>query len=183
MACRKTPRSPNGASTATVRTAKKPRRWGLLLVPLGLLLGTEEDWPSAFEALNERQIEEGVASLRERRAPTQIIYNLLEQVLDDPSVDGVALAARLAELTPTGLNRVFFVGSGSEANETARKIADDQILRAHGGLGPAVHGGVARSLTQSARRHAIDPGDVAVPVREVRRIRESEFGLMNGAGG
>ncbi len=36
---------------------------------------------------------------------------------------GIELAARLAELTPTGLNRVFFVGSGSEANETAVKLA------------------------------------------------------------
>jgi len=34
-------------------------------------------------ALNERQIEEGVASVRERRAPTQIIYNLLEQMLGE----------------------------------------------------------------------------------------------------
>ena len=34
-------------------------------------------------ALNERQIEEGVASVRERRAPTQIIYNLLEQQLGE----------------------------------------------------------------------------------------------------
>ncbi|MBZ9753385.1 aldo/keto reductase [Deinococcus sp. HMF7604] len=32
-------------------------------------------------ALNERQIEEGIASVRDRRAPTQIIYNLLEQLL------------------------------------------------------------------------------------------------------
>ncbi|AWN24098.1 aldo/keto reductase [Deinococcus irradiatisoli] len=34
-------------------------------------------------ALNERQIEEGVATIKERRAPTQIIYNLLEQVLGE----------------------------------------------------------------------------------------------------
>ena len=35
-------------------------------------------------ALNERQIEEGIATIRERRAPTQIIYNLLEQLLGQP---------------------------------------------------------------------------------------------------
>ncbi|ULH14631.1 aldo/keto reductase [Deinococcus sp. KNUC1210] len=34
-------------------------------------------------ALNERQQAEGVASIRERRAPTQIIYNLLEQLLGE----------------------------------------------------------------------------------------------------
>jgi len=32
-------------------------------------------------AINERQIEEGIASIRERGAHTQIIYNLLEQML------------------------------------------------------------------------------------------------------
>lgn len=51
-------------------------------------------------ALNERQIEEGVASLRERRAPTQIIYNLLEQVLGEPILAageqaGVGVMARV----------------------------------------------------------------------------------------
>jgi len=51
-------------------------------------------------ALNERQIEEGVASVRERRAPTQIIYNLLEQVLGEqilPAAEevGVGVMARV----------------------------------------------------------------------------------------
>ncbi|MBI3455994.1 MAG: aspartate aminotransferase family protein [Candidatus Rokubacteria bacterium] len=36
---------------------------------------------------------------------------------------GIELAARLAELTPPGLDRLFFVGSGSEAAETAIKLA------------------------------------------------------------
>jgi putrescine aminotransferase len=36
---------------------------------------------------------------------------------------GIELAARLAELTPPDLDRMFFVGSGSEANETAVKLA------------------------------------------------------------
>ncbi len=38
-------------------------------------------------ALNARQIEEGVTTLKERRAPTQIIYNLLEQLLGAPILD------------------------------------------------------------------------------------------------
>ncbi|PNY80542.1 aldo/keto reductase [Deinococcus koreensis] len=51
-------------------------------------------------ALNERQIEEGVASLKERRAPTQIIYNLLEQMLGEPILaageqEGVGVMARV----------------------------------------------------------------------------------------
>ncbi|WP_027481511.1 aldo/keto reductase [Deinococcus pimensis] len=51
-------------------------------------------------ALNERQIEEGVASVEERRAPTQIIYNLLEQVLGEKILpvaerEGVGVMARV----------------------------------------------------------------------------------------
>lgn len=51
-------------------------------------------------ALNERQIEEGIASVRERRAPTQIIYNLLEQVLGEQILpvaeqEGVGVMARV----------------------------------------------------------------------------------------
>jgi putrescine---pyruvate transaminase len=36
---------------------------------------------------------------------------------------GIELAARLAQITPPGLDRVFFVDSGSAANETAIKLA------------------------------------------------------------
>ncbi|GGO19124.1 aldo/keto reductase [Deinococcus humi] len=51
-------------------------------------------------ALNERQIEEGIASVRDRRAPTQIIYNLLEQVLGEAilpvaEAEGVSVVARV----------------------------------------------------------------------------------------
>jgi aryl-alcohol dehydrogenase-like predicted oxidoreductase len=51
-------------------------------------------------ALNERQIEEGIASVRDRRAPTQIIYNLLEQVLGEQILPvaeevGVGVVARV----------------------------------------------------------------------------------------
>ncbi|BDP40937.1 general stress protein [Deinococcus aetherius] len=51
-------------------------------------------------ALNERQIEEGIASIKERRAPTQIIYNLLEQVLGEQILpvaegEGVGVMARV----------------------------------------------------------------------------------------
>ncbi len=51
-------------------------------------------------ALNERQIEEGIASVRDRRAPTQIIYNLLEQMLGEQILPvaeevGVGVVARV----------------------------------------------------------------------------------------
>ncbi len=51
-------------------------------------------------ALNGRQIEEGIASVRGRRAPTQIIYNLLEQLLGEPILPvaeevGVGVLARV----------------------------------------------------------------------------------------
>ncbi|SMB94866.1 aldo/keto reductase [Deinococcus hopiensis] len=51
-------------------------------------------------ALNERQIEEGFASIRTRCAPTQIIYNLLEQVLGEQILpvaeqEGVGVMARV----------------------------------------------------------------------------------------
>ena len=36
---------------------------------------------------------------------------------------GIELAARLAQITPPGLDRFFFVDSGSAANETAIKLA------------------------------------------------------------
>lgn len=51
-------------------------------------------------ALNGRQIEEGIASVQGRRAPTQIIYNLLEQILGEAILPvaqevGVGVMARV----------------------------------------------------------------------------------------
>ncbi|WP_293909571.1 aldo/keto reductase [Deinococcus sp.] len=51
-------------------------------------------------ALNERQIEEGIATVTQRRAPTQIIYNLLEQLLGEPilkvaEAEGVGVITRV----------------------------------------------------------------------------------------
>ncbi|HEX5796095.1 MAG TPA: aspartate aminotransferase family protein [Geminicoccaceae bacterium] len=46
-------------------------------------------------------------------------YNTFFQCATPPAVE---LAARLAEIAPAGLDRVFFTNSGSEANDTAVKL-------------------------------------------------------------
>jgi putrescine aminotransferase len=46
-------------------------------------------------------------------------YNTFFQTATPPVVE---LAARLAEIAPAGLERVFFTNSGSEANDTAVKL-------------------------------------------------------------
>ncbi|MGH8630462.1 MAG: aminotransferase class III-fold pyridoxal phosphate-dependent enzyme, partial [Burkholderiales bacterium] len=46
---------------------------------------------------------------------------------------GAQLAARLAELLPQGLSRAYFVNSGSEAVETALKMARQYARQAHPG--------------------------------------------------
>ncbi len=49
------------------------------------------------------------------------------------SVPAAQLAARLAELLPGDLNHLFFVNSGSEANETAIKVARQYGRATHPG--------------------------------------------------
>ena len=65
------------------------------------------------------------------------------------------LAARVAEYTPTGLNRIFFVNSGSEAVDTAMKMA----LMFH-----RVRGQAQRQLFVSRERayHGVNMGGVAL---------------------
>jgi putrescine aminotransferase len=54
-----------------------------------------------------------------RQMATLPYYNTFFQSTTPPAVD---LAARLAELAPVGIERVFFTNSGSEANDTAIKL-------------------------------------------------------------
>ncbi len=55
-----------------------------------------------------------------RRQMTSLpYYNTFFQTTTPPAVD---LAARLAEIAPAGIERVFFTNSGSEANDTAVKL-------------------------------------------------------------
>ena len=46
-------------------------------------------------------------------------YNSFFQTSHPPAIE---LAARIAEVTPDGFNRVFFCGSGSEANDTVVRM-------------------------------------------------------------
>ena len=54
-----------------------------------------------------------------RQMATLPYYNTFFQTTTPPTVE---LAARLAELAPAGIKRVFFTNSGSEANDTAVKL-------------------------------------------------------------
>ncbi len=54
-----------------------------------------------------------------RQMTTLPYYNTFFQTATPPSVE---LAARLAEIAPTGIDRVFFTNSGSEANDTVVKL-------------------------------------------------------------
>jgi len=78
------------------------------------------------------------------------------------------LAARLAELLPAGLRRVFFLNSGSEAVETALKMARQYARQAHPGQNRykiiarhrAYHGftmGALSATGQVTRKRAFEP--------------------------
>ncbi len=58
---------------------------------------------------------EELAEVAARQMKELCYYNLFFQTSHAPAI---ALAARLAELAPGDLNKVFFAGSGSEANDT-----------------------------------------------------------------
>ena len=81
---------------------------------------------------------------------------------------GARLAARLAGLLPASLSRVFFLNSGSEAVETALKMARQHARRAHPGQNRykiisrhrAYHGftmGALSATGQTARKQAFEP--------------------------
>ena len=81
---------------------------------------------------------------------------------------GAQLAARLAELLPRGLSRVFFLNSGSEAVETAIKMARQYGRQAHPGQNRykiiarhrGYHGftlGALSATGQPLRKNAFEP--------------------------
>src|SRR5207247_9884076 len=65
------------------------------------------------------------------------------------------LATRIAELTPGDLNRIFFVNSGSEAVDTAMKVA----LAYHYARG---HGGRNMFVSRERAYHGVNFGGVAL---------------------
>ena len=73
------------------------------------------------------------------------------------NVPAARLAARLAELSPGDLNHFFFVNSGSEANETAIKVARQ--------YGRATHPGESRFkiICRYHGYHALRWANVCVP--------------------
>jgi hypothetical protein len=71
-----------------------------------------------------------------------------------------ALAAEIAELTPAPLDKVYFLGSGSEAVEAALKLARQYWVETGRpskhkviALSPAYHGNTLLALSASAREH------------------------------
>jgi beta-alanine--pyruvate transaminase len=65
------------------------------------------------------------------------------------------LAARVAELTPGGLNHIFFTNSGSEAVDTAMKVAL-AYHQAHG------HAGRTMFVSRERRYHGVNFGGVSL---------------------
>ena len=62
-------------------------------------------------------VEEIADAMREQASKVCFTYS---RFLTQPQVD---LAQKIGDLTPEGLNKVFFVSGGSEATESAMKIA------------------------------------------------------------
>jgi adenosylmethionine-8-amino-7-oxononanoate aminotransferase len=105
----------------------------------------------------------------------EIVNAVTEQMLELPYYPltqshrpGAMLAGKLAELLPEGLSRVFFLNSGSEAVETALKMARQASRQMHPGQNRykiiaryrAYHGftmGALSATGQSARRRAFEP--------------------------
>ena len=84
---------------------------------------------------------------------------------------GIELAAKLADLTPPGLDRVFFVGSGSEANETAVKLARAY----HAARG---HPGKVKVITRARAYHGATYG--VLSATRLRQYHEAVTPLMEG---
>ncbi len=87
-----------------------------------------------------------------RRQLLELDYSPHFQVGAPPSFE---LAARLARLTPEGLDRIFFVNSGSEAVDTALKIA----MAYHRARG---EGGRLRFVTRERAYHGVNIGGTSL---------------------
>src|SRR5215472_6226467 len=101
-------------------------------------------------------------------AVTEQMARLPYYPLTQSHLPGAQLAGQLAKLLPAELSRVFFVNSGSEAVETALKIARQHARRAHPGQNRykiiarhrAYHGftmGALSATGQVARKLGFEP--------------------------
>ncbi len=94
-----------------------------------------------------------------RRSPTRSGTQLRELDFIAPFLRGhpksFELAARVAELTPGDLNRIFFVNSGSEAVDTAMKVA----LAYHQARG---QGGRNMFVSRERAYHGVNFGGVSL---------------------
>lgn len=101
-------------------------------------------------------------------AVTEQMTRLPYYPLTQSHPSGAELAARLAQLLPKGLNRVFFTNSGSEAVETALKMARQCARQMHPGQNRykiiarhrAYHGftmGALSATGQPLRKKAFEP--------------------------
>src|SRR5690606_2512759 len=94
-------------------------------------------------------------------------YNLFFQTAHPPALE---LAAAIAELTPPGLDHVFFTGSGSEANDTMLRMVSHYwalkgrpekkviISRVN-----AYHGSTVAGASLSGMRFMHEQGDLPIP--------------------
>lgn len=99
----------------------------------------------------------------------------------------IQLAEKLVELTPKGLNHVFFTNSGSEANETCLKLVhrywslagkpDKRVIIARA---QAYHGSTIATTSLSGNPVFYTSGG-GMPISGIERI-EAPYWYLNGAG-
>ncbi len=109
------------------------RQWNELAEPGGLLIFERAEGVRLYD-VEGREYIDAMSGLwvvnvgHGRRELAQVAYEQMQKLayintFAYASVPAVKLAAKLAEITPGDLNHVFFVNSGSEAVETALKMA------------------------------------------------------------
>lgn len=94
-------------------------------------------------------------------------YNLFFQTAHPPALE---LARAIAELTPAGLNHVFFTGSGSEANDTMLRMVrhywalkgrpEKKVIISRVN---AYHGSTVAGASLSGMRFMHEQGDLPIP--------------------
>ncbi|MEU0312453.1 aspartate aminotransferase family protein [Nocardioides sp. NPDC006273] len=139
------------------------------------------------------QVGHGRAELADAGAEQakQLAFHPLWSYAHEPAIE---LAARLAALAPGDLNRVFFTNSGSEAVETAWKLAKNYFkLRGK----PGKHKVIGRNIAYHGTTHGalsitgladikapfepLVPSTFRVPNTNIYRASEITGGMMDGS--